>query len=250
MLCGNLWLRLNVSDHLHTPCFQHTRPEAFARQPCVTRLPVWCALAAFPLFAADPKSDPKLDALLKNVESRYNRTQSLKLDFSETYAGISHAPSHTESGTLYLKKPGRMRWEYSFPAGKLFLSDGKDVILYTPDEHRAQKSRLKESEDMRAPLAFLLGKLDFAKEFKSFEIRPEGQDTWIVAEPKNPNVEFSRVDFLAAPDGEILKLRVTGITNAKIDFAFSNEMLNAPVSADRFIFHAPPGVEVVEGDQR
>jgi outer membrane lipoprotein carrier protein len=250
MLCGNVWLRLNVSDHLHPLCFQHTRPEAFARQPSVTRLPVWCALLALPLFSADPKSDPKLDALLKNVESRYNRTQSLKLDFSETYAGISHAPSHTESGTLYLKKPGRMRWEYSFPAGKLFLSDGKDVILYTPDEHRAQKSKLKESEDMRAPLAFLLGKLDFAKEFKSFETRPEGQNTWIVAEPKNPNVEFSGVEFLAAPDGEILKLRVIGITNAKIDFAFSNEMLNAPVSADRFIFHPPPGVEVVEGDRQ
>ena len=249
MLCGNVWLRLNVSVHLHPSCFQHTRPVVLARQPCVTRLPVWCALMAVPLFAADPKADPKLDVLLKKVESRYNRTQSLRLDFSETYAGISHAPSHTESGTLYLKKPGRMRWEYSFPAGKLFLSDGKDVILYTPDEHRAQKSKLKQSEDMRAPLAFLLGKLDFEKEFKSFEIRPEGPNTWIVAEPKNQNVEFSRVEFLAAPDGEIVKLRVTGITNARIDFAFSNEVLNAPVSADRFIFHPPPGVEMVEGDQ-
>jgi outer membrane lipoprotein carrier protein len=250
MLCGNVWLRLNDSDHLHPLCFQHTRSGAFARQPSVTRLPVWCALLAIPLSAADPKPAAKLDALLRSVESRYNRTQSLKLDFSETYAGISHAPSHTESGTLYLKKPGRMRWEYSFPAGKLFLSDGKNVLLYTPDEHRAQKSKLKESEDMRAPLAFLLGKLDFTKEFKSFETRPEGQNTWIVAEPRNPNPEFSRVEFLAAPDGEILKLRVTGITNAKIDFAFSNEMLNVPVGADRFIFHPPPGVEVVEGDQQ
>jgi outer membrane lipoprotein carrier protein len=250
MLRGKVRLRVNVSAHLHPLCFQHTRPEALARLPCVTRPPVWCVLLALPLFAADPKTDPKLDALLKNVESRYNRTQSLKLDFSETYAGISHAPSHTESGTLYLKKPGRMRWEYSFPAGKLFLSDGKDVLLYTPDEHRAQKSKLKQSEDMRAPLAFLLGKLDFAKEFKAFETRLDGQNTWIAAEPKNPNVEFSRVEFLAAPNGEILRLRVTGITNAKIDFAFSNEMLNAPVGADRFIFHPPPGVEVVEGDQQ
>jgi outer membrane lipoprotein carrier protein len=211
----------------------------------VTRFPVWCALAALPAFAADPQ----LDTLLKKVETRYNRAQSLKLDFSETYAGLGHAPSHTESGTLYLKKPGRMRWEYRSPAGKLFLSDGKDVFLYTPDQQRAEKSKLKLSDDERAPLAFLLGKLDFGKEFRSFETRPEGPDTWIVAEPKNQNLEFSKVEFLAAPDGEILKLRVTGIGNSMTDFAFSNETLNAPVAAAQFTFHPPPGVEVVEADR-
>jgi outer membrane lipoprotein carrier protein len=211
----------------------------------VTRYVVWCALVALPTFAADPQ----LDSLLKNVEGRYNRSQSLKLDFSETYAGLGHAPSHTESGTLYLKKPGRMRWEYSSPAGKLFVSDGKDVFLYTPDQHRAEKSKLKQSEDMRAPLAFLLGKLDFAKEFKSFETRQEGADTWITAEPKNPNLEFSKVEFLAAPNGEIRKLRVTGIGNSRIDFTFSNEALNAPVTAEQFTFHPPPGVEVRDTGQ-
>ena len=213
--------------------------------PVVTRLPVWCALAALPLFAADPQPD----TLLRTVESRYNRAQSLRLEFSETYTGVSHAPSHTESGILYLKKPGRMRWEYTSPAGKLFLSDGKNVLLYTPEEHSAEKSKLKESDDMRAPLAFLLGKLDFAKEFQSFETKPEGANTWIAAHPKNPNSEFSKVEFLAAPDGEILKLRVTGITNARIDFAFSNETLNAPVNAAQFIFHPPPGVTVEDSDQ-
>jgi outer membrane lipoprotein carrier protein len=190
-----------------------------------------------------------LDALLKSVEARYNHAQSLKIDFSETYAGVGHAPAHTESGTLYLRKPGRMRWEYSTPAGKLFVSDGKDVFLYTPDQRRAEKSRLKESDDMRAPLAFLLGKLDFGREFKSFDSRPEGANTWIAAVPKNPNVEYSKVEFLVDPAGEILRLNVTGIGNARMDFTFSNERLNAPVTEAQFKFRAPPGVDVVEADQ-
>ena len=153
------------SAHLH-PCFQSTRSARFRVNTFVTVFAVWCALFALPHpVAADIRRTST--ALLKTIENRYNHAQSLKLDFSETYAG-SRRPVQTESGVLYLRKPGRMRWEYTSPAGKLFISDGKDVFLYTPDDQRAEKSKLKESEDMRAPLAFLLGKLDFAKEFKSF----------------------------------------------------------------------------------
>jgi outer membrane lipoprotein carrier protein len=142
-----------------------------------------------------------------------------------------------------------MRWEYSSPAGKIYLSDGKDVYLYTPGDRRAEKSKLKESEDMRAPLAFLLGKLNFEKEFQSFETRPEGADTWIVALPKSQNLMYTRVEFLASPDGSIHKVNVTGQDHSKLDFTFSNEKLNAPAPPAMFAFHAPPGVEVVEMGQ-
>jgi outer membrane lipoprotein carrier protein len=189
------------------------------------------------------------DALLKQTEARYNHAQSLKLDFSETYAGLGHAPARTEQGTLYLRKPGRMRWEYATPAGKLFVSDGKEVFFYTPDLRRVEKSKLKESDDMRAPLAFLLGKLDFGREFESFEARPEGVNTWVTAAPKNKNLEYSKVEFLIAPSGEILRLKVTGIGSSRQEFAFSNEQLNTPVAPGLFVFHAPAGTEVVESDR-
>jgi outer membrane lipoprotein carrier protein len=189
-----------------------------------------------------------LDGQLKNIEARYNRAQSLKLTFSESYAGIK-SPVQNDSGVLYLRKPGRMRWEYASPPGKLFISDGKDVILYTPDEQRAEKSKLKESEDMRAPLAFLLGKLDFKKEFKSFQSRAEGSDNWITAEPKSENLAYSKVEFLATPEGEIHRVRITGQDQSRLDFTFSNEQLNAPVAPTLFTFHPPPGVQVVEAGQ-
>jgi outer membrane lipoprotein carrier protein len=188
------------------------------------------------------------DALLQTIENRYNRTQSLKLDFSESYAGMKR-PVQKDSGVLFLRKPGRMRWEYTAPAGKVFISDGKDVILYTPDDRRAQKSKLKESEDMRAPLAFLLGKLDFKKEFKSFQTRVEGDDSWIVAEPKSENLAYSKVEFLATPDGQIHRVRITGQDQSTLDFTFTNEQLNAPVAPALFTFHPPPGVQVVEAGQ-
>lgn len=210
----------------------------------MNRFAVWCAFLGVSAFAANPN----VDSLLHSVETRYNRSKSLRLDFSQTYAGKGH-PVQNEAGVLYLRKPGRMRWEYSAPAGKLYLSDGKDVYLYTPDDRRAEKGKLKESDDLRAPLAFLLGKLDFAKEFKSFETRVEGSDTWIIAQPKSANLAYSKVEFRAMPSGEIRQVRVTGQDQSKLEFTFSNEQLNVPVAPGMFTFHAPAGVQVVDAEQ-
>lgn len=203
-----------------------------------------CALVVLPAIAATPA----IDELLKKVETRYNRAQSLRLDFSQSYAAMKR-PVQNESGVLYLRKPGRMRWEYSSPAGKLFISDGKEVLLYTPDDQKAQKSKLKESDDIRAPLAFLLGKLDFSKEFKSFQTRVEGGDSWIIAEPKSENLVYSKVEFLATPEGEIRRVRITYQDQSKLDLTFSNEKPDFPVAQSLFTFRPPPGVQVVEAGQ-
>jgi outer membrane lipoprotein carrier protein len=222
------------------------------RQTFVSRFAIWCVCLAIPAFAADgpPDHGPdrKTAALLKTVENRYNHADSLKLDFSETYTNARH-PVQRDSGILWLRKPGRMRWEYSSPPGKVFLSDGKDTYLYLPDERRAEKSKLKQSDDMRAPLAFLLGKLDFNREFKSFQTHGAGPDIWLAGEPKSPNLAYTKVEFLATPEGEIRDVRVTGQDQSKLEFVFSNEQRNVPAAASLFVFRPPPGVEVVEAEQ-
>ena len=214
----------------------------------MTRLAAACVFLLFPLTGQSQNKTKDPENLLKTIENRYNRIQSLKLNFSETYAGF-HRPAQTESGVLYLRKPGRMRWEYEAPEGKIFLSDGKDVFLYTPGDRRAEKSRLKQSEDMRAPLAFLLGKLDFSKEFKSFQMRAENDDVWIAAIPKSESLAYTGVEFLASPEGLIKRVRVTGQDQSKLDFTFTGEQQNVPVSAALFTFRPPPGVQVVEAGQ-
>jgi outer membrane lipoprotein carrier protein len=200
-------------------------------------------LAALPVGAATP--DTRLDPLLHGVETRYNRAQSLKLDFSETY-NVARRPTQVERGVLSLRKPGKMRWDYAAPSGKVFLSDGKNVFLYTPDNHRLEKSKLKESEDLRAPLAFLLGKLNFWKEFRSFNSRAEGDATWVKAEPNSDQVAYRQVEFLISPDFVIRRVKITGQDSSILEFAFSNEQLNAPVPPSLFAFVPPPGTEIVE----
>ena len=93
--------------------------------------------------------------IAERVDRYYNSLQSLKADFTESYRGAGMQRS--ESGTLWLKQPGRMRWEYRAPAEKLFISDGKTAWFYVPGEQRASKSPVKKLDDLRSPLRFLLG---------------------------------------------------------------------------------------------
>jgi outer membrane lipoprotein carrier protein len=193
-------------------------------------------------------ADAKLDDLLNKSELRYNHAQTLQVVFTEQYTPPGSI-RRTESGTLLLRKPGRMRGEYSQPKGKLFVSDGKFLWLYTPGDNRAEKMKLKETEDMRAPLAFLLGKLHFNKEFRNLQGRLEGSDTRITGEPKSEDLPYASVEFLVAPDGRIRELKVTGPDHSLLDFTFDQEKLDPQLDAKLFQFKAPPGVLVEETSQ-
>src|SRR5262245_19895023 len=85
-------------------------------------------------------ADLDVTEILKGIEDRYNRVQTLQLSFSETIT--QQGRTHTEQGELFLRKPGRMRWQYS--TGKLYISDGKYIYFYDPREKRAEQMPLKE----------------------------------------------------------------------------------------------------------
>ena len=198
--------------------------------------------------------DANLDGLLKSVETRYNRAKTLQVLFREDYTppGPGGGPARrSESGRLMLQKPGRMRWDYSQPKGKLFICDGKFMWLYTPAENRAERMKLQESDDMRAPLAFLLGKLNFEKEFRNLQARPEGAGagTRILAEPKSGNLPYSAVEFVVTGENRIREVKVTGFDNSILDFTFDEERLDPPLDGKLFQFRAPPGTAVVESGE-
>ncbi|MBZ5621488.1 MAG: outer membrane lipoprotein carrier protein LolA [Acidobacteriia bacterium] len=193
-------------------------------------------------------ADAPTDSLLRGIETRYNRAKTLQVLFREDYTPPGKA-RRTESGILMLRKPGRMRWTYSQPPGKLIVSDNKFLWVYTPADNRVQQLKLQESDDMRAPLAFLLGRLNFDKEFRNLHARPEGADTRIVGEPKTDNLPYSEVQFLVTRDFRIRQVKVTGFDNAVLDFTFDQERLEPPLDGKLFQFEVPKGAELVEAGQ-
>lgn len=207
------------------------------------RIALWVSLAVLPL-AAD---NVDLKTLLKGIEQRYNHAQTLQVQYNETYT-VQGRARKSETGVLTLRKPGRMRWDYSAPAGKLFLSDGKNVYLYTPDTHRVEKEPLKASEDMRAPLAFLLGKLDFSKEFRDFAMQPEGANRVVTAKAKNDKLPYEKVEMLVTPEYEIRRLVVNSQDGSILTFLFDQEKLNPAVNDAQFKFQLPAGAQLVSGE--
>jgi outer membrane lipoprotein carrier protein len=186
----------------------------------------------------------ELQTLIRGVEHRYNAARTLSVSFTETYriGGRQRAP---ESGHLVLRKPGRMRWTYTRPEGKLFISDGKEVYLYTSQDNRVEKSTLKASDDLRAPMAFLLGKLDLKKEFRDFETHSGAGGTWLEGKAANDRLPYATVAMLIAPDYSIRQLKVTGRDESVLEFTFSDEIVNPKVSDSQFAFAIPAGAEVV-----
>lgn len=194
------------------------------------------------VFAADTPQD----SLLKAVEARYNHAKTLQVLFKEQYTPAGR-PGRTESGLLMLSKPLKMRWDYSQPQGKLFISDGTNFWMYNAAEKRAEKMPMKESDDMRAPLAFLLGRLHFDKEFKNIRATAEGSNTRITAEPKRDDLPYSKVDFLVAPDVHILELKVTYFDNSTLQYHFEQERMDPKLDAKLFRFELPPGATLESG---
>lgn len=197
-----------------------------------------CAGAAF-------STETGLSRTLKAVEDRYNHAQTLQILFSEGYTAQGKTRK-AESGTLFLRKPGRMRWQYTTPAGKLFLSDGKFVYLIAPESNRVQKMKAKASEDMRAPLAFLLGRLNFEKDFTNFQSRQEGSNVWVTAQPKSPDLPYTKVEFEVTPQFQIRRIQVTGQDLSVLDYHFDQEKLNPHLDGKLFQFELPPGARVEE----
>jgi outer membrane lipoprotein carrier protein len=204
--------------------------------PVVTLL----ALAAF-----IPAGSPSADQIITQVQNRYNSARTLSVDFVESYSLQGHARP-PESGTLRLRKQGKMRWDYTRPAGKLFISDGKTVYLYTARDNRVEKVPLKDTEDMRAPLAFLLGRLELRKEFRDFKVRPGEGGAWLEASAKNDRIPYEQVEMLIAPNGEVKQLKVLGRDQSLLAYSFSQEQLNPPLADSIFHFEIPPGAEVVD----
>lgn len=181
--------------------------------------------------------------MLSAVEKHYNNARSLELDFLQSHT--AYGRKRLENGHLVLRKPGRMRWVYSQPEGKLFVSDGRWFYFYSPQTGRAEKAALKESDDFRAPLAFLLGKLEFRRHFRDIELRDDNGESVLRALPKSDRVPYKQVQFIVTPANQIRGLTVQGFDGTVQEFQFTNERLNVSADDSLFRFVPPAGVEVL-----
>jgi outer membrane lipoprotein carrier protein len=194
---------------------------------------------------------PSISSVARQVDDRYNHLQSLQAEFTQIYQGSGM--ERTESGTLWLKKPGKMRWEYRSPEEKLFIGDGHNGWLYLPAEKQVRKSSMKKMEDLRSPLAFLLGKTKLEKELAGLSFAPDIQtwhpdDVMLRGVPRGMEEMLRQVLLEVTPQHQIARILLYGADDSITEYRFSNQKENVLVPDAHFRFTPVIGTEVIEDE--
>jgi len=210
-------------------------------------------MLATAMAAATPA--PDVHGIAQAVDERYNHLRSLQAEFTEIYRGAGM--ERTESGTVWLKKPGKMRWEYRSPREKLFLSDGKDAWFYVPGERQVRRTAVKKLDDLRSTLAFLLGKTKLEKELQGLAlVRDQAPDVGPLAAgdvvlrgvPKSLAGRVGQVLLEITPEHWIRKILIEEVDGSVTEYRFTNQRENVDLPDQRFRFAIPDGVEVIDGE--
>ena len=208
--------------------------------------------AAAPPPAAAPPAAPDVKAIAGAVDRRYTALRSMRAEFTEIYRGAGL--ERTESGTLWLKRPGKMRWEYRRPREKLFIADGKDAWFYVPGERQARKASLKKLDDLRSPLRYLLGKTKLAKEFDGLalaeDVAPAARGNLLLrGAPRGMADRVTTVLLEITPESRIARLVIDEVGGSTTEFRFADTAENVLVSDELFRFTPPEGAEVIEAEE-
>jgi outer membrane lipoprotein carrier protein len=190
------------------------------------------------------------------VDEHYNHLRSLQAEFTEVYRGSGM--ERTESGTVWLvkgglKKPGKMRWEYRSPREKLFVSDGKDAWFYVPGDRQARKTEARKLDDIRSPLAFLLGKSKLEKELQGLSLAPDvtplaAGDVVLRGVPQALADRISEILLEVTPEHRITRIVMDEVDGSVTEYRFSDQKENEAIPDERFHFGPPPGTETVESE--
>jgi outer membrane lipoprotein carrier protein len=213
------------------------------------------AVARAPQSPAKPASDPA-KSLAHLLQEHYRQPKTLKAAFLERYSEGKN-DAKVESGTVFFRRPGEMRWEYDSPEKKLFLVDGKNTWFYVPYDHTVTKSPVKESSDWRTPLSLLTGKADLARLCSEIEVvsqpnLPNGHAVLrcLPKEPKGTPDQSGYTEVFLELDsttGELARIDIHEPGGIDLEYRFGNWETDIPLSADQFHFQVPAGVAIVDG---
>jgi outer membrane lipoprotein carrier protein len=204
------------------------------------------------VYTASVAAQSDVHALAAKVDQHYDHIRSLEAQFTETYKGAGM--TRTEIGTLLLKKPGRMRWDYDQPHPKLFITDGSTAWLYVPGEQQARRTPVKQLEDLRSPLRYLLGKTKLEKELDGLSVAADVKpvdtgDIVLRGVPRGMRERVSETLLEVTPDGLITRIVVEELDGSVTEFRFLQQKENVEIPDQRFHFVPPAGVEVVVGTE-
>ncbi len=185
------------------------------------------------------------EQLAQRVDKYYNRLHSLRTAFTESFHGMGI--DREESGTLLLRKPGKMRWSYSHPPGKVFVLDGKYAWFYSPGDAQVERVSSGQLDDLRSPLRFLLGHTQLQKELAGLRLSSGPGGLELSGVPKGMEKRVEKIVLGVSSEGVIHSMSITETDGAQTAFTFKDSVADPPAPDSEFVFHPPAGIPVVNG---
>ncbi len=216
-------------------------------------------LAAHPRSGSAQEGQSAADArgTAAAVQAFYNQTNGVRSSFYQTYYNKLYDRYDRSRGTVTFKKPGKMRWEYNRPNGKVIAADGTQLTVYTPGDagERGQCFRQQMSAH-QLPQAFSFltgtGRLEEDFTFRLLDPARQGYGEGYVLEltPREPSPHYERVLFYVMkqngrPTGVVRRVLIVDSAGNRNRFDFSNMEWNPRTTASSFRFSPPAGVRCV-----
>jgi outer membrane lipoprotein carrier protein len=225
-----------------------------------------CALMNGSEQSSNQTPDPA-KTIARLLEQHYHNARTLRAVFLQRY---SEGPrdARVESGTVFFRRPGQMRWEYDSPEQKLFLVDGKTVWFYVPYDHTVTRAPVKESSDWRTPLALLTGKVELSRLCSRVDLTeqtgvppnhvvlrclPKGEKKTPPRAGASPesglpgDVDFTEVLLeVDRSSGELARIEIRQPGGIELEYRFGSWQEDLPLSDAMFHFQVPLGVAIVD----
>ena len=209
----------------------------------VAWLVVWA-----PCHAQAPNRSPQ--DLQQALQQRYELVLDFSADFMHTYEGGMLRTRLVERGTMLVKRPGRMRWDYREPERKLFVSDGEQLYSYLPEDRQVIIGRLPNDNAATTPALFLAGAGDFVDDFTAaFDaVQDPPADSYVLRlTPTRTERDFEFLTLVIdASTLAIVRLISYDLQGGVSTFVFSNLQENQGLSDTPFTFEIPPGSDVID----
>jgi outer membrane lipoprotein carrier protein len=193
--------------------------------------------------------------LAQALQHKYDGVKDFSTDFIHVYEGGLVKKQLTERGRLLIKKPGRMRWEYTSPEHKLFVSDGLQIYSYIPEDKQVIVGRVPADDDATTPALFLTGKGNLTRDFTaSLAEPPPGMPADTLAlklVPKSPQTDYDWLVLAVEPGTYRLRgLVAMDAQGGTGTFFFTSLKENIGLADKAFEFKPPRGVDVVTDSSR
>lgn len=216
-----------------------SRALHLARLGVLFTVPVWAQSAA-PVTA---------DALARDLQRKYDSVSDFSADFVHAYRGGVLRQQATERGRLLVKKPGKMRWEYTAPEKKLFVSDGHKIYSYIPQDRQVVVSTMPQGDQVPTPALFLTGKADITRDFHvAFDTVPDAPAGTLALKltPRKREPEYDSLTLVVDPHTLSLRMLISVDTQSgRSAFTFSNLKENIGLADNDFVFRMPRNVDIV-----